>query len=45
MVMSKYPQQIGLVVLIPVVAGTIAYYNRAFATIVFFILIIGLLLL
>jgi len=41
-VISKYPQQVGLVVLIPAVAGAIAYYNRAFATIAFFILILGL---
>jgi len=36
MVMQKYPQQAFLVILGPAVAGIIAYYNRIFATIVFF---------
>ena len=45
LIISKYPQQVGLVVLIPAVAGAIAYYNRMFATIIFFFLIIGLFIL
>ncbi len=44
MVMQHYPNQAFLVVLIPAVAGAISYYNRAFATVAFFILMIGLLL-
>lgn len=39
-VMNRFPQHAYLVVLIPAIAGIIAYYNRAFATFAFFILII-----
>jgi hypothetical protein len=41
-VMTRYPNQAFLVVLIPAIAGAISYYNRTFATIAFFILMIGL---
>jgi hypothetical protein len=42
-VMTRYPNHAYLVVIIPALAGAIAYYNRAFATGAFFILILGLL--
>lgn len=41
-IMSKYPQHAFLVALIPAIAGIIAYYNRAFATGIFFVLIIAM---
>jgi hypothetical protein len=44
-IMTKYPQQAYLVVLIPAIAGIIAYYNRTFATIMFFLLIITIFIL
>ncbi|MFA5763731.1 MAG: hypothetical protein WC915_02875 [archaeon] len=43
-IMTHCPNQAFLIVLIPAVTGAISYYNRAFATIAFFILMIGLLL-
>jgi hypothetical protein len=39
-VMTRYPQLVYLVVIIPAISGIIAYYNRAFATFVFFLLMI-----
>ncbi len=44
-IMTKFPQHAFLVALIPAIAGIIAYYNRAFATAVFFLLIIAMFLL
>ncbi|MDD3084249.1 MAG: hypothetical protein PHP82_04465 [Candidatus ainarchaeum sp.] len=44
-VMTKYPQQAYLVVIIPAIAGIVAYYNRAFATFIFFALVISVIFL
>ena len=38
-VMQRYPNQVFLVVAIPAIAGIIAYYNRAFASAAFIILL------
>jgi len=39
-VASKWPHLSPWIILVPAVLGLIAYYNRAFATIVFFLLVI-----
>jgi hypothetical protein len=44
-IMTKYPQQVFLVALIPAAAGVLAYYNRAFATIAFFVLMLTIFIL
>jgi hypothetical protein len=44
-IMTKYPQQAFLVALIPAAAGVLAYYNRAFATVAFVILMAAVFLL
>jgi hypothetical protein len=38
--MQHYPEQAMLAVLFPAIAGIIAYYNRAFAIIIFIIMLI-----
>ena len=40
LVMTKYPQHIYLIVIIPAIAGVISYYNRAFATATFFLIML-----
>lgn len=40
MVTSNYPNQAMLAVLLPALAGALAYYNRAFATAVFLIMVL-----
>jgi hypothetical protein len=40
MIMQHYPSQAMMAVLLPALAGAIAYYNRAFATGVFVLLIL-----
>lgn len=40
MIAQNYPNQAMLAVLLPALAGALAYYNRAFATAVFLLIII-----
>jgi len=40
MTFYHYPNQALLAVIIPALAGAIAYYNRSFATVVFLLLVI-----
>jgi len=40
MVMQHYPGQALMAVLIPALAGAIAYYNRAYATAIFLLIIV-----
>ena len=40
MIMQNYPGQALMAVLIPALAGAVAYYNRAYATAIFLLLVI-----
>jgi len=44
-VIQKYPDQALMAVILPALAGALAFYNRAFATAIFAILIFGIFLL
>ena len=43
-VMEQWPQAAPMTIIVPAVAGIIAYYNRTFAVIAFAILMVGILI-
>ncbi len=43
-VINQWPQHTFWIVIAPLAAGVLAYYNRAFATAMFLLILIGLLL-